>query len=66
MVRLKGSFDGAEPYTFQEGAVWFGDRYYVLPMGRTMGSGEFSLRRLLVCDVDAAARKAETVLKERK
>lgn len=67
LVRIQGSFRGANPYIFQmHGAGWYGDRYYILPVGREMGNGEFSMRRLLVCDVDAASRKGETVLKERK
>jgi hypothetical protein len=66
LVRIQGAFHGAQPYSFQAKAAWYSDRYYVLPVGGDMGSGEFSLRRLLICDVDAAARKSDTVLKERK
>lgn len=63
LLRIRGSFHGAEPYQFQGQAAWYSDRYYVLPIGGTMGNGEFSLRRLLICDVDAAARKGDTGLK---
>jgi hypothetical protein len=63
LLRIQGSFHGAEPYQFQGQAAWYSDRYYLLPIGRTMGNGEFSLRRLLICDADAAARKGETGLK---
>lgn len=66
LVRVEGTFNGAEPIYFQGQAHWYADRYYVLPVGRTTGTGSFSLRRLLICDVDAAARKGETVLKKRK
>jgi hypothetical protein len=66
LVRIQGSFHGAQPYCFQAAAAWYSDRFYVLPVGGTMGSGEFNLRRLLVCDVDAASHKSDTVLKERK
>jgi hypothetical protein len=63
LLRIRGSFHGAEPYQFQGQAAWYSDRYYVIPVGGTMGSGEFSLRRLLICDIDAAARKGDTGLK---
>ena len=67
LVRIQGSFHGAEPYHFQGEAAWYGDRYYVMPIGRTLWDQyEFNLRRLLICDVDAAARKSEPVLRERK
>ncbi|HLX43174.1 MAG TPA: hypothetical protein VKR43_07055 [Bryobacteraceae bacterium] len=66
LVRIKGSFKNAEPYHFQNEAAWYGDRYYVLPVGGTLGNGEFGLQRLLICDADAAARKDNTRLKDRK
>jgi hypothetical protein len=66
LVRIKGSFNGAEPFHFQSQAAWYGDRYYVLPVGGTLGNGEFGLQRLLICDADAAARKDNTRLKDRK
>jgi hypothetical protein len=66
LVRIQGSFHGAEPYKFQSHEAWYSDRYFLLPVGGTMGSGDFNLRRLLVCDVDAAAHKTDTMLKERK
>jgi len=65
LLRIKGSFHGAEPYQFQGQAAWYSERYYVIPIGGTMGNGEFSLRRLLICDIDAASGKSKTVLKER-
>jgi len=67
LIQIQGTFRGAEPGNFQGHAAWYGDRYYVMPVGGTLGSGEFSLRRLLICDVDAAERsQGNTVLRERK
>jgi hypothetical protein len=67
LVRIQGSFHGAAPSVFQTQAAWYSDRIFVMPVGGTLWSEyEFNLRRLLICDVDAAARKGETVLKERK
>ena len=59
LVRIQGSFSGAEPYEFQEHrAGWYSDRYYVLPVGHAADTYHFNLRRLLICDVDAASVKA--------
>jgi hypothetical protein len=66
LVRIQGSFSGAEPGNFQRPAAWFGDRYYVIPLGGILSGARVGLQRLLICDVDAAARKDKTVLKERK
>ena len=39
MIQIEGSFNGAEPYVFQGQAAWYGDRYYVMPVGNTLGYG---------------------------
>lgn len=66
LVRINGSFHRAEPFQFQYSEAWYSERYFVMPVGRTNGNGNFSMRQLLICDLDAAARKGETVLKERR
>ena len=66
LIRITGEFRGASPPTFQQTAAWYSDRYYVMPIGRNLGSYSFSLRNLLVCDVDAASRAQQPLLKERK
>ena len=65
LIRIRGSFHGANPYIFQSQAAWYSDRFYVLPVGGTSSNGEFNLRRLLICDADAASRKSDGTLKER-
>jgi hypothetical protein len=66
-IQVQGSFNGAVPFEFQGHAAWYGDRYYIMPVGRTTGYGRFDLRRLLICDVEAAARPQDsTVLQKRK
>lgn len=66
LVRIQGSFHGAAPSRFEAEAAWYSDRYYVMPVGGTTAGYEFDLRRLLICDADAASREDNTVLKERK
>jgi len=67
LVRIEGAFDGAEPVHFMgNDASFYSDRYYVIPVGRTKGNGEFGLQQLLVCDLDAASRKEDGSLKQRK
>jgi hypothetical protein len=66
LIRIHGSFRGAEPSIFLNQANWYSDRYYVMPVGGTTHVYEFNLRDLLVCDADAASRVNGTSLKERK
>lgn len=66
LIRIQGSFHGAEPSMFLGEAAWYSDRYYVMSVGGTTHGYEFSLRHLLICDADAAIRKGNNVLKERK
>jgi hypothetical protein len=33
LVRIQGSFHGAEPCVFQGHAAWYSDRYYIFPIG---------------------------------
>ncbi len=57
LVRIRGSFDGPEPEAFMDNdaAAFYSDRYYIMPVGHS-SDGNFDLRRLLICDLDAAAR----------
>lgn len=67
VIQIQGAFNDAEPYMFQGQASWYGSRYYVMPVGGTLWTGEFGLRRLLICDVEAATRQGnESGLKQRK
>jgi hypothetical protein len=66
LIEIQGSFDGADPGKFLGYAAWYGTRYYVMPVGKTSWPGAFNLRRLLICDADAAARMSGSDLKERK
>jgi hypothetical protein len=66
LVAIEGGFKKIAPFKFQEKASWYSDRYYVMPLGPAMFASDFGMSRPLVCDVDAAARKQETGLKERK
>jgi hypothetical protein len=65
LIQIQGSFDGADPGKFLGYAVWYGTRYYVMPVGKTSWLGTFNLRRLLICDADAAARMNGSGLKQR-
>jgi hypothetical protein len=66
LIQIQGSFNGADPVLFLGQAPWYGTRYFVMPVGSTSWSGAFNLRRLLICDADAAARMSGSGLKERK
>lgn len=67
LVKIEGSFKGVGPYVFQGHEAWYGDRYFVMPLGRGLdGSASMSLQRLLICDVNSAGRNDKTRLKERK
>lgn len=67
LVRFNGAFKKSQPYQFQGHASWYADRYYVMPMGKFLEPGwRVGMERLLVCDADAAARKIEGSLRERK
>ncbi len=66
LVKIQGSFKEAGPYDFQGQAAWYSDRYYVLPLGPDVPLGELGMRRLLICDLDAASRKDDQALKYRK
>jgi hypothetical protein len=66
LVRIRGDFHGAEPYTFMGHAVFYSDRYYVMPAGHNTADGAFRMQHLLICDLEAAARKDTRDLKQRK
>jgi hypothetical protein len=66
LIQVQGSFDGARPTAFLGEAAWYGTHYYVMPVGSTSWPGAYNLRRLLICDADAAARMHGSGLKERK
>ena len=66
LIRIQGSFHGAAPSSFLGYAGFYSDRYYIMPVGGTTHGYEFSLRRLLVCDADAASHKDNSGFKERK
>lgn len=66
LIKIQGSFQGARPSAFLGHAYWYGTRYYMMPVGSTSLPGAFNLRRLLICDADAAARMNAPGLKERK
>jgi hypothetical protein len=65
LTRIKGSFNGGGPFNFQGEAAWYGDRYYVMPVGSASGNGDFGLRTPLICDLDAPARNTSSGLKSR-
>jgi hypothetical protein len=50
VVQIRGDFHGDHPLYFQGKAKWLNGRYYVLPLEPE------GMRRLLVCDIDAAAK----------
>lgn len=50
LVQIRGDFHGDSPVYFQGKAKWLNGRYYLLPLDPR------GMRRLLVCDIDAAAR----------
>jgi len=58
LVRIQGSFHGTTPSTFLGySPAFYSDKYYILPVGATTGGdNQFNMRRLLVCDLDAADR----------
>jgi hypothetical protein len=66
LIQTQGSFNGADPGKFLWHAGWYGTHYFVMPVGSTSWPGTFNLRRLLICDADAAARMSGLGLKERK
>jgi hypothetical protein len=67
LLQIQGAFRGVGPRQFQGEAAWYSDRYYVMPLGGTLGLGlQVGLKRLLICDVDAASRKDNSGLRERK
>jgi hypothetical protein len=59
MIQIQGSFNGSPPSDIQGAAAWFTEQYYVLPLAPK------GMRRLLVCDVDAADRMSGSGLKQR-
>jgi hypothetical protein len=66
LIQIQGSFSGAGPGKFLWHAGWYGTHYFVMPVGSTSWPGAFNLRRLLICDADAAARTNGSGLRERK
>ena len=62
VIQIQCAFNDAEPYMFQGQARWYGSRYYVMPVGGTSWTGEFGLRRLLICDMEAAVRASGGIL----
>jgi hypothetical protein len=66
LIRIRGSFNGPVPSAFMGQAVFYSDRYYVIPAGRNTADGEFRMQHLLICDLDAAAKKDNRGLRQRK
>lgn len=63
LAQIAGRFDGADPGRFMGNASWYGNRFFVMPIGKTSWPGTYNLRRLLICDIDAAARMSGSALK---
>ncbi len=59
LIKIQGTFSGIGAVEILQPPAWYSDRYYVMPLGT-------GLKRLLICDVDAASHKGNSVLKQRK
>jgi hypothetical protein len=67
LVKIEGSFKGISPDSFLGYAPAWYESYFVMPLGRLVDGGEsMMLQKLLICDTDAASRKNNPGLKERK
>jgi hypothetical protein len=68
LLKMTGSFKGISPDHFLGFAPgWYGDRYFVMPLGKAFdGGASVLLNKLLICDAEAASRKQEPGLQKRK
>jgi hypothetical protein len=66
LIKMEGAFKGISPnHIFGYASAWYGG-YFVVPLGRILDPDAMMLQKLLICDADAASRKSNAGLKERK
>ena len=52
LLLIQGAFSKIRPMAFQAEAAWYGDRFYILSLGSSLGLGELGMQRLPICDLD--------------
>ena len=55
LIQISGNFHGEDPMNFQGRGAWLGGRYYAMPLDPK------GMRRLLLCDIDMAAKSTGVV-----